>query len=194
MLLIAAGLGCEGQPRRAAQTGEPMPGSDTLVLAAAKAVLPPPGTAFATLPDTASPGAQLTAKYCTTCHALPHPATHSATDWPGVLRRMWLMTEGVAQARSIPVPTPAERVTLSQYALEHALRVSREALPPGAGRDLFATECSRCHELPDPRQHSSGDWAAIVIRMRGHMEQMLRRTPTQAQIQEIILYLETTRG
>jgi hypothetical protein len=103
---------------------------------------------------------------------------------------MWLRTEGVAAQYDVPVPNAAERKVMLDYLLEYALEVSRSELPRGPGRALFVTNCSRCHELPDPSQHTETDWAAVVIRMRQHMVQMLRLSPPQAEVQEIILYLE----
>ncbi len=126
--------------------------------------LPQPGVGPGDLPNPESEGAQHLRQYCTACHALPGPQTHSATDWPVVLRRMWMRIDGLDPKYAVPVPT--------------------------AGEQLYMTECSRCHELPDPRQHTASDWPAVVIRMREHSVQMLRRSPPQSQVQEIILYLE----
>ncbi len=142
------------------------------------------------LPDPESEGAQHLRQYCTACHALPGPQTHSATDWPVVLRRMWMRIDGLDPKYAVPIPTAGERVVLMRYLLDNALQVSRAELPSGQGRQLYMTECSRCHELPDPRQHTASDWPAVVIRMREHSVQMLRRSPPQSQVQEIILYLE----
>jgi cytochrome c2 len=103
---------------------------------------------------------------------------------------MWLRTEGVAEDYNLSVPDPRARVVILNYVLENALVVSRAELPPGAGRAVFARECARCHELPDPGQHSPDDWAAVVIRMRQHMVQMLGQSPSQSDVQEVILYLE----
>jgi hypothetical protein len=103
---------------------------------------------------------------------------------------MWLRTEGVADEYNLPVPDPRERVLIVDYLLEHALVVSRAELPGGPGRSLFTANCARCHELPDPRQHSSNDWPAVVIRMRQHMVQVLGQSPPQSDVQEVILYLE----
>lgn len=182
--------GCETAPG-AQDRGEGGPSvADNLILASSMVALPPPGTAPGDLPEPESDGAAYLREFCTACHALPSPSTHSATDWPVVLRRMWLRTEGVADRFDLPVPTSAERVTMLNYLLEHALEVTGNALPDGPGRQLFSATCSRCHELPDPRQHSANDWAAVVIRMRQHMVQMLSESPPQSQVQEIILYLE----
>jgi cytochrome c5 len=189
MLLWLAGCdpapaGQEGDEARAPSV------TDNLILASSMVALPPPGTAPADLPEPSSDGAAHLREFCTACHALPSPSTHSATDWPVVLRRMWLRIEGVAAQYDLPVPSSAERVAMLNYLLEHSLEVTGSTLPDAPGRQLFSSTCSRCHELPDPRQHSSNDWAAVVIRMRQHMVQMLRESPPQTQVQEIILYLE----
>jgi cytochrome c5 len=161
-----------------------------LLLAAASAALPPPGVVPAMLPSPGSDAAKLIAKYCMGCHELAPPSSHSTTDWPGVMRRMWIRMERVDSAFGIPVPTPAERVIMLRYMLDNALLVASSALPPGPGSELFSATCSRCHALPDPRQHSPADWPAVVIRMRQRMETMLRQSPTQGEVQQLILYLE----
>jgi len=191
--LSLAVLACAERPQ-ADETVQPPLTGDDLILASTKVALPPPGIAPSELPDAASEGAQLLREYCTACHALPSPQTHSATDWPVVLRRMWLRTEGVADQFDIPVPTSAQRVTLLNYLLEHALQVSGRDLPAGPGRALYQNTCARCHELPDPGQHSGTDWPAVVMRMRQHMVQMLQYSPSQSDVQEIILYLERASG
>lgn len=160
-----------------------------LLLAAASVALPPPGMQPGDLPDSGSAGAKLLAQYCTACHALPSPAAHSATDWPSVMRRMWLRMERLDPGFGVPVPGAAERLAILRYVLAHALRVSPGDLPPGRGRDLFVTACGRCHELPDPRQHSAEDWPAVVTRMRDHMEVMLGWTPTASELRDVIAYL-----
>ena len=189
-LVVVWLVGCEPAPRGEAATGDQAPPVGNLVLASASVALPPPGVAPADLPDPNSDGAQALREYCTACHPLPSPATHSATDWPVVLRRMWLRTEGVADEFDVAVPDARERVVLLNYLLDNALKVTTGTLPAGAGRQLYADNCARCHELPDPGQHSESDWAAVVIRMRQYMVQMLNLSPPQSDVQEIILYLE----
>lgn len=164
--------------------------ADDLILASARIGLPPPGLGPGELPDPDSEGAQYLRQYCTACHALPSPGAHSATDWPSYMRRMWMRLDALDPKYSVPVPSAGERVVLMRYLLDNALQVSRVDLPARQGRELFINECSRCHELPDPRQHSAADWPAVVIRMREHSVDMLGRSPTQSQVQEIILYLE----
>lgn len=163
---------------------------EDLLLASTRITLPPPGLGPADLPDPESDGAQYLRQYCTACHALPAPGSLSATGWPAYLRRMWRRMDALDAKYNVPVPTSAERVVLSRYLIDNALQVTRAELPTGQGRDLFRGECSRCHELPDPTQHSPADWPAVVIRMREHSAEMLGRSPSQFQVQEIILYLE----
>lgn len=177
------------QPPQSEQETSAQPPASELVVASAMVGLPV-GTASADLPDPGSEGAVALEKYCSACHGIPSPAAHSATDWPVVLRRMWLRTEGLPATYAVPVPDARERVVILNYVLGHAMSVASAELPAGPGRDLFTATCNRCHELPDPRQHSAQDWAAVVIRMRQHMVQMLRQSPAQSQVQDIILYLE----
>ena len=41
-----------------------------------------------TLPDAESSAAQLYSEKCSTCHALPHPKRHTASEWPPVFELM----------------------------------------------------------------------------------------------------------
>ena len=164
--------------------------NDRLLLASAKAALPPPGVAPADLPDPASVGAQALGQFCVACHNLPAPTFHAATDWPRVLRRMWLRMELLPAGLRVPVPSEQQRQAMVDYLTSHALQVSGAALPEGAGRATFSGMCSRCHALPDPRQHSSADWPSVVLRMEQRMDQMNVDRPSQGQVSEIILYLQ----
>ena len=163
---------------------------DELLLAAAKVALPPAGIAAADLPDPASQGAQLVARYCAQCHELPSPLAHSATDWPSVARRMWLRTEYLPPSLGVQVPNMSERYVMLEYLTTNALKVSGSVLPEGRGRAAFAEVCSRCHALPDPRVHSAEDWPTVVVRMERNMERM-RVPPAGAQTADVLLYLQT---
>jgi hypothetical protein len=163
---------------------------DNVLIASAMAVLPPQGTSPSDLPDPGSDGAQGVAQFCATCHALPSPLTHSATDWPSVMRRMWLRIDYVAESYGVPTPNAALRLTITRYMLDNALRVADTDLPDLRGRDRFLETCTRCHELPDPAQHTNQDWPTVVIRMRLHMVDLLGDSPPQAEIQDIITYLQ----
>jgi hypothetical protein len=113
---------------------------------------------------------------------------HAAQDWPSVARRMWVRIDMMHGELGVAVPGSGDRVALLNYLLANALKVS-EHLPAGAGRDVFETMCSRCHLLPDPRQHSAPDWAAVVMRMERNMERMRVSGVTNQQAQAIITYL-----
>jgi cytochrome c5 len=164
---------------------------DQLLLASARVVLPPPGVQGESLPDGDSPGAELLTQYCVSCHELPSPAIHSAADWPRVARRMWLRAEGVAGGFDVPVPDAAERLVMLRYLIDNALRVSGAVLPEGAGRNAFARMCSRCHDIPDPKQYSAEEWAPIVRRMIQLPEMALGETTSPEDASGIETYLRT---
>jgi len=164
---------------------------DELLLAAANVALPPPGVTAADLPDPQSSGAQLLAQYCAQCHELPSPAMHSATDWPSIVRRMWLRSEGLTPSLGVKVPTLGERFAVMEYLTANALKVSGANLPSGRGRDAYSEVCSQCHALPDPRVHSREDWPAVYARMERNMERMKVAPPTRTQTSDILLYLQT---
>ena len=181
-----AAAGAAADTAQAGATGV----NDRLILASAKTALPPPGVAAADLPDPNSEGAKAVAQFCITCHNLPSPTIHSATDWPSVMRRMWLRMDLLPEGLRVPVPTEEQRQAILNYLLGHALQVSGTNLPEGPGRSTFSKMCSRCHALPDPRQHSTADWPAVVTRMEQRMDQMKVDRPGQGQVSEIILYLQ----
>jgi len=179
-------------PEGAPAGGEPGQGAsaDNVILAAAMVNMPA-GLPATELPDPTGQGAQATVKFCAqACHGLPAPSAHSATDWPVVLRRMWLRMTDLDSAYQIAVPTAAERVVILDYMLANALTVTEGLLPDAPGRLLFAQKCGVCHGLPDPAQHSPDDWVAVVRRMNGRMETLLGRNLTQDEMQRIVLYLE----
>lgn len=202
LAILLVGCSCSEQSRqeRAAgdTTGRIRPAelareagySDRLLLAAAKVALPPPGVHSADLPDPYSRGAQAVARYCSACHNLPSPTLHSATDWPGVVRRMWLRMDRLPEDLQVPVPTAAERHYILDYLVTNALQVSGVALPAGPGRETFSQVCSRCHALPDPYQHSPEDWPTVVRRMEQRMNQMNVDVPQPREVGAILTYLQ----
>lgn len=165
-------------------------GRDELLLASAKVALPPAGITAADLPDPSSAGAQVLATHCAQCHELPSPAMHSATDWPGVLRRMWLRMDRLPGSLAVAVPDGNARSAMLSYLTANALPVSTANLPAGAGRDEFARICSRCHALPDPRVHSPEDWLTVLLRMERNMERMNVVPATPAETAVIVTYLQ----
>ena len=199
MLACLASAACDKpaeEPRRATETRADSAtsvsiGSDTMLLASVKIALPPEGVTPADLPDPNSAGAELLARYCAQCHALPTPTAHSATDWPSVVRRMWLRMDHLPEGFRIKIPEAGERIILMNYLTDFALVVSGGALPPGRGRDEFAKVCSQCHALPDPAVHSAKDWVAVYQRMLRNMGRMKVAPPTPDESQAILLYLQT---
>lgn len=192
LLTLSVMVGCAGDTPSTEGTEQGGPAtSEELLLASALVALPPAGFTAADLPDPESDGAQHAARYCAVCHTLPSPASHSATDWPGVLRRMWLRIERLDPSFNVPVPTGGERMVMAEYLVDNALQVRRADLPSGVGRNLFVARCGRCHELPDPAQHTPDDWAGVVRRMQGHMEPMLGEFMSQADSRQVTAYLQT---
>lgn len=165
--------------------------SDARFLAAARVALPPAAPA-SSLPEPESDGARLLERYCTGCHPLPTPSIHSAADWPQVTRRMWLRIDGLAPGFTIPRPTMAERAVIVRYLTGHALPTSGAALPDRPGRNTYVTVCGRCHELPDLRTHTAGDWGVVVGRMQERMESMLGSGMNEEEQADILRYLAAT--
>lgn len=198
-ILCAVALGLSACTPEASQGGETAqsaerPVSNSVLLASIQAGMPPGGVTQADLPDPDSLGAELVARYCGLCHGVPQPTTHSGTDWPVVLRRMWLRADHVSDSTGIVAPDAAERVVISRYMVDHALQVGAAALPEGRGRDAFQETCTRCHALPDPRTHAPDDWASVVLRMKGHMEDLLGVTLQQDRIADLVFYLQSASG
>ena len=193
--VLLATVGCNNTPpanTQEADSGVVVTGTrgTALFVAAASAALPPGGLKPADLPDPNTPGAGYVAKYCTSCHALPTPKLHSATDWPAIVRRMWLRMDLVAGDYKIPIPSSAERVSILNYLIDNGIKVSGEMLPDAPGKALFEKRCSRCHALPDPKQHGPEDWGAVVRRMMGHMEDILNESLTRPDFERLVLYLD----
>lgn len=189
LMILGLIAGCRPSAEPAA--GAPsLDRADVLLLASARTALPPPGLGQADLPEPESRAASLVAAYCSGCHEIPSPATHSATDWVPVLRRMWLRMELLPDSFGIQVPGEGERRVMLDYVKTNALRVIASELPPGEGREEFAVVCSRCHALPDIRNHSARDWPAVFQRMERNMERMNVIPPTGDQASHILLYLQ----
>ncbi len=187
-------IGCQDTaPANQAADQADLPPADQLLLASVKVALPPSGVTPADLPDAGSQGAQLVTQYCIACHNLPSPGSHSATDWPRYIRRMWLRLERLQDSYEIPLPTAGERQVMLQYLVDNSLQVAA-SLPAGQGREFFGSTCGACHDLPDPKVHSTQDWVAVVRRMMDHMQEIQGRTLTPDQYSRIVLYLETASG
>ena len=128
--LVLAGSACRGSggvpAASAADTVSSADArSDAVLLAAVKIAMPPPGIAPGDLAEPASPGAQLVGRYCPQCHALPSSTMHSATDWPRVVRRMWLRMDRMPDSLGIRTANEGERGTVLTYLMANGLRLAK---------------------------------------------------------------------
>lgn len=162
------------------------------------------------LPDPDSSGARLLAKYCSRCHGIPSPKSHSASDWVPVFRRMILLMEksdsmgmaggnmgmmgnGRMGMESALIPSVLEQEKLLSYLQKHSLepfsgRRKRGAESKKAG--LFFQYCSKCHTLPDPSQHTASQWPAVVARMQKHIREDNLKAFSNQDARKISSYLQ----
>ena len=167
----------------------------------------PPAVTPAELPEPQSEGARLVTRYCVQCHHLPNPRMHTAEKWADIVERMvWrmrgqgnmgrLMKEMMA---GIEAPTGDEVATVTRYLAQHSQKEIDPAHPglkTEAGK-MFSIACSQCHAAPDPLQHTSREWPAIVERMKRHMAwanvvvgaRELRTVP-ELRTEEIVRFLQ----
>ncbi|HWV39317.1 MAG TPA: cytochrome c [Vulgatibacter sp.] len=92
----------------------------------------PAGVEPADLPEASSEGAALLARYCRSCHGVPHPALHTPDDWPRVVDEMTgrIMSRVMAP---LPMPSSRERDAIVAYLQRHASGAPpREAAAPAA--------------------------------------------------------------
>lgn len=167
------------------------------------------------LPDPNSEGARLVDRYCSQCHGIPSPASHSASDWVPVFRRMILRMErsemmgsrggmGGMMGRGMPmgmmgseIPSEKEQTEMLQYLQANALKATtKEKLPEPEtnAAALYNKTCSHCHALPSPYQHTAAQWPAVVERMRQRMKSMQQKDITNEQAETIIKYLQRSAG
>jgi len=150
----------------------------------------PPGIDPALLPEQGSAGAAALERYCAQCHALPGPGMHTPEEWPAVLERMsqrMRMMQGMMGVERIP---EADGQIVLRYLQSHAQkRIDPSRYPDLAGSD-FEAICAQCHALPDPAQHTSDEWPAVVARMRKNIETMGRSPPSSAQSESIVRFLQ----
>jgi cytochrome c5 len=194
--LALAACGPDSRPTAQAPVGgtAALSRGDRLLLVAATVALPPDWIGPTDLPDANSRGARLVVAYCRQCHSLPTPRAHGASDWPVVVRRMWLRMEGLPDSLRVEVPTPAERADILQYLTANALKVNTGPLPPGKGREAFVTMCSRCHAAPDPAMHSKEEWPVVIARVERNMKRMNVAQPTGMESEDILAYLQAAAG
>ncbi len=170
----------------------------------------PPAIQAADLPDPDSRGAHLVSRYCSQCHGIPSPKSHSAADWTPLFRRMiqrmahssmmgsgsGMMTRAMPMGmHSARAPSQEEADMMLSYLQAHGLEaVAAGDLPEASTSEaqLFASTCARCHALPAPTQHSASEWPDVVVRMRQHMRILQVVEITDAQGASIVAYLQRT--
>lgn len=168
----------------------------------------PPAVTPERLPEPASAGAKLAVAYCTQCHHLPSPAMHEAARWPAVVERMLPRMRGRGNLgplmrdlmEGVQAPSAEEVRTLTAYLQRHAMKgVAPGALPEASGKTwtAYVQACGQCHAVPDPAQHTRGQWPAVVARMERNMQWMnrvvgSRRDPREPQYESaaIVAYLQ----
>lgn len=190
-LCAAAGASDPDAPMRAArERWQKSPHGEML------ARIIPPYLEPSRLPEPASVGARLTARYCVQCHNLASPAMHHAEKWPAIVERMLPRMQGRGNLgplmqglmADIEEPTPADVRNLTAYLQKHGqARVDPDALPE-AGRSRawtsYTQACAQCHALPDPQRHTRGEWPAVVVRMEKNMQWMNRVIGSKADPRE----------
>ncbi len=157
----------------------------------------PPGIDPALLPEPQSQGALLLDRYCSQCHNLPGPGTHTAEEWPEVVdrmnQRMQMMSGPGMMGMMVVSPDESELQAILSYLQEYAQKpidtAQYDDLDTSAGR-AFQSTCSLCHALPDPQQHTSEEWPAVVVRMTQNMVTQGKTVPNEATMEEIVAFLQ----
>lgn len=155
----------------------------------------------AQLPDPDSEGALLLQRFCTQCHNLPGPGMHTAEEWPAVVNRMnqrmrMMGRHGMMMGRN-EVPSHRQSAVILDYLQAYAqrpLRSSPSPSPENKAGQAFNEVCARCHALPDPAQHSAGEWPAVVQRMKTYMSKTDKAVPDEAELAAINGYLQRHSG
>lgn len=155
------------------------------------------------LPDSQSEGARLIQRYCNQCHNLPAPGLHTDSEWPAVVarmnQRMQMMSGrgGRWMMHNINAPSEQELDTLIKYLQANALEVmdttEHTSIDSPAGI-AFQQTCSRCHGLPDPKQHTADEWPTVVERMTRNMTKMGKSVPDKTTLGDIVSFLQKHAG
>ncbi len=156
----------------------------------------PPAFDPGKLPDATSSRARLLGHFCTQCHELPGPGLHTAKEWPSVVARMnrrMQMMSGRNMMHDITAPSDKELQILVAYLQRYAQQAIDKTqytdLNSPAGK-AFSAACSRCHALPDPKQHTVKEWSEVVERMIRNMNVMGKPVPDQKSLKNIVRYLQ----
>ena len=160
----------------------------------------PPAADIDKLPEPGSDRAKLYVRYCMQCHGLFTPKTHSADEWPDVVERMlerasiheyW--ADGGTGTTRVETPSKREKETIISYLKDNAMRSMKADLlpsPASVGAQSFSESCSVCHDLPDIKLHTAGEWPDVVENMIRISEKMEKPHITPQDKKEIIDYLK----
>ncbi len=149
------------------------------------------------LPEADSEGAHLLSRYCSQCHGIPGPGMHTADEWLNVVSRMNQRMQMMSRKRMmmrIEAPDYNELKMLTAYLEKNAQQTIEADKLAGADTpegQAFQKICAQCHALPDPAQHTSNEWPAVIERMRKNMSSMEKQLPVQATTDKILSFLQT---
>jgi len=157
----------------------------------------PQGIDPALLPEPDSTGAGLLTRYCSQCHGVPGPGMHTANEWHKVVARMNQRMQMMSRKRMmmrIEAPDNSELEILMAYLGKNAQQTIEADKLAGADTpegQAFQKICAQCHALPDPAQHTSNEWPAVIKRMRKNMSSMGKQLPDQTMTDKILSFLQT---
>lgn len=85
--------------------------------------------------------------------------------------------------------------SIKQVAIPGGLTADTLPDAQSKGAKLFASYCSRCHNLPSPRMHSRADWPMRFGKMMDHVKLLAVtapdiKIPNENEQQEIVTYLQ----
>ncbi|MFQ6093725.1 MAG: hypothetical protein ACE5OR_13810 [bacterium] len=141
------------------------------------------------LPGYGSREAKLYLKACAQCHSTPSPKRYSRQEWKTIFDRMDRRMEMCMMARSM---NEEEKRIILKYLMDNAFEQIEERRLSSLNSDeagVFKEVCSRCHALPDPKQHSPGEWVEIVDRMREHQRAEGKPSMSQEVKEKIFKFL-----
>jgi cytochrome c5 len=171
--------------------------------------MPKKGVKPEDLPDAGSEDARVYTEFCSMCHPLPNPRMHSAKEWKAVVARMipriqmmGTMMEGSEGSGGMMMnarPMTREEIhAVLRYLEEHGLTALSEGDIRGLttkDAETFKEVCSRCHDLPDPKQFTQEEWPGIVAAMKENMMDMEVPLPSPEEEEQILQFLrESSRS
>lgn len=54
--------------------------------------------------------------------------------------------------------------------------------------------CSQCHIMPNPNQHTRGEWPGVISRMLGNIKTFKRTMPSDSKLKTIVEYYVANAG